>query len=455
MSIESVERVRAAIRACEALGPPVRVLSLLSGGADSACLLHALSAELGTGRVAALHVHHGLRAAADEDELFCSAFCESLGVRLHVERVAVQPGGNLEARARDARYAVAEAVRVREGLDLIATGHTASDQVETILYRLAASPGRRALLGMEPLRDRIVRPLLDVGREDVRDYCRAVGLTWREDESNADRSLARNRLRHEVIPSLREIHPAVERNVLATAAELRAEQEVLERVVDEAAARCGAGGHPPTVEFARLAREPAPVRRLLLRRLAERAAGGALALGSERVGEIERLARRGGSGVAELGAGVRAVVEYGVVRFLTDPAPGPAEAATLAVPGSCRFGVWEIRAERGGDGAAIGSLDEPVFDAARLARTLTVRSWQEGDRMHPLGLGGSKSLQDIFGDRKVPRSLRRSLPVVLSGSEIAWVAGVAVSDVFKLDQHTAATVRLRARAVSAADHPGD
>jgi len=96
-----------------------------------------------------------------------------------------------------------------------------------------------------------------------------------------------------------------------------------------------------------------------------------------------------------------------------------------------------------------------VLDAKRVAATLTVRAWQDGDRMRPLGLEGSKSLQDIFSDRKVPRSLRHTLPVVLSGAEIAWVAGVAVSDAFKLDRHTAATVRLRARVLPAADHPGD
>jgi tRNA(Ile)-lysidine synthase len=173
------------------------------------------------------------------------------------------------------------------------------------------------------------------------------------------------------------------------------------------------------------------------------------------VAEIERLARRGGSGAVDLGGGVRAVVEYGVARFVADLGPEPAEAATLAVRGSCRFGAWEIRAERGGGGEEVGSLDEPVLDAARVAATLTVRAWRDGDRMRPLGLEGSKSLQDIFSDRKVPRSLRHSLPVVLSGGEIAWVAGVAVSDAFKLDRHTAATVRLRARAVAAPDHPGD
>ncbi len=448
MSTGPVERVREAIGSSGALAPPSRVLVLLSGGADSVCLLHAVATVLGTARVEALHVHHGLRAAADQDERFCAGFCGSLGVRLHVERVAIEPGGNLEARAREARYGAAEAARGRGHLDLVATGHTRSDQVETILYRLATSPGRRALLGMEPLRDRIVRPLLDVRREDTRAYCRALELAWREDESNLDRALARNRLRLDVIPALREIHPAAERNVIATAAELRAEQEVLELAVDEAVARSGAGGRPPAVELARLAGEAAPVRRLVLRRLAELAAGGAAPLSGLRVEEIERLARRGGSGTVELGGGLRAVVEYGLARFVTDPQPGPATAAVLAVPGICRFGAWEVRSECGVDGALRGSLDEPVLDASRLLLPLTVRSWREGDRMRPLGLGGTKSLQDIFGDRKVPRSLRRSLPVVISGDEIAWVAGVAVSDAFRVTTDTAATVRLRARAVA-------
>jgi len=93
------------------------------------------------------------------------------------------------------------------------------------------------------------------------------------------------------------------------------------------------------------------------------------------------------------------------------------------------------------------------LDAGRLGTSLTVRGWRAGDRMHPLGLAGTKSLQDVFSDRKVPRSLRRSLPVVLAGDEIAWVAGVAVSERFKLDDQTSATMRLRARAVRATDEP--
>jgi tRNA(Ile)-lysidine synthase len=451
MSNRAKADVVEALQRSGALQPGESVLALLSGGADSVCLVHALHGLLGRERLQALHVHHGLRAAADDDARFCAELCRELGLQLHLERVQLGQSGNLEAQARDARYAAAEAVRGREGLDVIATGHTAGDQIETVLYRLVSSPGRRALLGMEERRGHLARPLLGVSGATTRAYCTAAGLSWREDESNADRELARNRLRLDVVPALRKVHPAADQNILATAAQLREEHEVLERAVDDVLRRAGAGGHPPAVEAARLAGEPPALRRLALRRLAESAAGGPVTVGAEAMAEVERLAARGGSGTAELGGGVRAVVEYGLVRFLRAPDEAPPEPATLPVPGHCRFGAWELHSERGSAIGPPGSLDEPLLDAARLQPTLTVRTWRDGDRIRPLGLGGSKSLQDVFGDRKVPRSLRRSLPVVLSGDEIAWVAGVAVSDDFKVGPETESTVRLRASAVGA-DH---
>jgi tRNA(Ile)-lysidine synthase len=299
---------------------------------------------------------------------------------------------------------------------------------------------------MEPLRGRIARPLLAVSREETHAYCDAAGLAWREDESNADRRLARNRLRLDVLPLLREINAGAERNVLATAAELRDEADVLDRAVEEAVRRTGAGGTPPAVDAGRLAAEPPAVRRLVLRRLAEAAAGTTVALRPEDARAIERLAERGGSGVVDLGGGLRATVEYGIVRFGGAPQDtrSPAPVA-LPIPGRCRFGGWELVSERGAAGTAdLGSPDQPQLDADRLADILTVRAWRDGDRMQPLGLAGTKSLQDLFGDRKVPRSLRRSLPVVESDGEIAWVAGVAVSERFRVRPDTTATVRLAA-----------
>jgi tRNA(Ile)-lysidine synthase len=441
--------VQARLRATGLLEPRTRVLALLSGGADSVCLVHALRELLGPAAVTALHVNHGLRAAAADDEHFCAELCETLGVRLEVQRVGLAGPGNVEALAREARYRAAEEVRDRLGLDRIATGHTSTDQVETVLYRLASSPGRRALLGMSLRSGRLIRPLLEVSRAQTRRYCEACGLAWREDETNLDRDLARNRLRLDVLPALRAIHPAADQNVLATADELREEAELLEAWVDEAIERVGAGGHPPAVEWGRLRELAAALRRLVLRRLAEQAAGGPLPLRAERVREIERLAAGGGSASLDLGSGVRVVSEYGVLRFQRPLEEREPEPARLAVPGRCRFGEWEVVCEIQGPAGkpppALGSPDEALLDVDKLAGELTVRSWRDGDRMRPLGLEGSKTLQDLFTDRKVPRSLRRRLPVVESGGEIAWVAGVALSGLFRITTETAQTARLRAR----------
>jgi tRNA(Ile)-lysidine synthase len=440
------------VRSCGLIEPKRRVLALMSGGADSVCLVHALAALLDDEALVALHVNHGLRSAADEDERFCAALCARLGVAFEAARVEVPQEGNLEAAGREARYRAAEQARARLGLDRIATGHTASDQVETALYRLVCSPGRRALLGIAAESGRLIRPLLALGRDQTRLYCEAEGLPWREDETNLDRRFARNRIRLEVLPALRELHPAAEENVLATIDELREEADLLDDLVADATEQVVASGGTPALDVARLADLPRPLRRLMLRRLAEEVAGRPLALTSARVKEIERLALRGGSGALDLGAGVRAVCEYGVLRLqrrLDPPEPPP---ALLTVPGRCRFGDWDLSCVvEPGDGHAAesGSADEPLLDAGKLASELTVRAWQEGDRMRPLGLGGTKSLQDIFTDRKVPRSLRHDLPVVESDGEIAWVAGVALSDRFRVGARTERVVRLRARAGAA------
>ncbi|HEX2233833.1 MAG TPA: tRNA lysidine(34) synthetase TilS, partial [Thermoleophilaceae bacterium] len=179
------------------------LLALLSGGGDSVALLD-VALRLGAG-LSVLHVNYGLREGADEDEAFCRELCAGLGVSLAVERVSLGADtGNLQEQARDARYALAERLAPGD----YAAAHTASDQAETVLYRLAVSPGSRALQGMEPRRGRLVRPLLRATREELRTYLRARGLGWREDPSNADRRFARARVRHDVLDALRGLSPA-------------------------------------------------------------------------------------------------------------------------------------------------------------------------------------------------------------------------------------------------------
>jgi tRNA(Ile)-lysidine synthase len=191
-------RVEEFIRRHELIAPAGEVTCLVSGGADSTCLWHALR-ELGY-RVSALHVNHGLRgAAADEDARFCA---ERLGAEVVDGR-----GGRSEDELRRIRYSFATD-RLR------ATGHTASDQVETVLYRLVASGAAR---GIKPRReDGVVRPLLTLWREETEAYCRAEGLEFRIDSSNRDTK--RGLIRDEILPRLRDLHPAADRNLLRLAA---------------------------------------------------------------------------------------------------------------------------------------------------------------------------------------------------------------------------------------------
>jgi tRNA(Ile)-lysidine synthase len=375
------------------------IVVLLSGGRDSVCLLDHLRRQ--GEAVTALHVNYGLRPEADEDEAFCRALCDRLEVPLVVHRPG-PPVGNVQAWAREVRYR--EAAKLGP---VVATGHTATDQVETVLYRLAASPGRRALLG---IRDRpgVIHPLLGWTRAETAAYCREHGLTWRDDPTNESDAYARNRVRNELLPALRSLHPAAEANILRTLEILRDEAEVLDSLIDT----------DPSVE--RIAALPPALRRLTVQAIAGEPPVAA------RTDEILALGKRGGTATLDLGGGLRAVVEYGRLRFDCGPPPAPA-ATVLRVPGSAAFGSGRVTCEIAADGA---------LDAATLAPELEVRAWSPGDRVR------GRTLQDLFTDRKIPRERRHQLPIVISAGEIAWVPGVVTAERFAAGAATRERVRL-------------
>jgi tRNA(Ile)-lysidine synthase len=330
-----VEQVREMVRAGGLLLPTHPndlhthpVVAMLSGGRDSVCLLDVAVALRGAGSVKALHVNYGLRGGeSDADERHCVALCEELAVELEIVRAHRQEGegGNLQAWARDVRYEAA--IRLAEELDerarapgrqgltaVIAAGHTASDQVETILYRLAASPGRRALLGMRAVEGRLVRPLLGVTRSETGAYCEARGLRWREDTSNDSDAYARARVRHGLMSTLRAVHPAAEANVLRTAALLREETELLDGLVAEELE------DRQSIAVARLGEMERALARLVVVSLAEDAAATYVPQAGDRVEEILELGRRGeGRLDLHVGGNVTAVVEGGLLKMVKLP----------------------------------------------------------------------------------------------------------------------------------------
>jgi tRNA(Ile)-lysidine synthase len=290
-------------------GGPVVVL--YSGGRDSTCLLDLAARIAGRAQVTALHLNYGQRDAAAADERHCQEVCQRLGVSLEVRRPRRPQGGNLQAWAREQRYGAANRLAGSRDAD-VAAGHTATDQVETILYRLASSPSRRALLGMRPRDGRLIRPLLSYTRGDTTAHCGARGLSWREDESNASTAFARNRIRAGLVPLLEAIHPGAQANVLAVAEILRQEGAVLDEVVDAAL------GGRQEIELVRL-RELAPaLRRLVVQRLADAAAGEPAAGVGRRADEVAAM-NDAGTVSLDLPHGVRATATRGVVRFERTP----------------------------------------------------------------------------------------------------------------------------------------
>jgi tRNA(Ile)-lysidine synthase len=177
--------------------------------------------------------------------------------------------------------------------------------------------------------------------------------------------------------------------------------------------------------------------------MAERASGRQVPLSRLRAAEIWRLVNQPEGGVIELGGGVEAHAEHDHVRFIAGPQAEMAEEI-LTVPGSCQFGTWEVRAELAGGVPAAEGPHLAVLDPAALGRSVTVRAWRDGDRIRPVGMDGTKSLQDLFTDRKVPRSLRHTLPVVAADGRIAWIAGVAVSEEFAAKPGASESAVLRA-----------
>jgi tRNA(Ile)-lysidine synthase len=475
-----VERVLAAAGDPPLLRHGDALVVLVSGGRDSVCLLDVAVTVCRPGRLLVLHVNYGLRGAeSDADEAHVRRLCRDLDVELEIVRAPDAPvRGNLQAWARDLRYGEAVS-RARERRARIAAGHTATDQVETVLYRLAASPGRRALLGMAPVDGLLIRPLLGVTRDLTAAYCRERGLDWRDDSTNAGEKYARNRCRHGLAVALGELHPAAAENVVRTARLLRDEAAVLDEVVATALAG------RDRISLARLAELPAALARLVVVRLAEDVAGRLVPAIGGRVPDLLGLAPRGGSAQLDVGGGVRAVVEYGVLRFESNEPGLVPPQVSLSIPGTVRFGVWQLDCDLelagtgdppvrpigagrsgetadaspgprrpAGDGqpgpAGVGLLDADVLAPGGL----TVRSWRAGDRIAPAGLGGTKSLADLFTDHRVPRAARRTLPVVACGRELAWVPGLAIGERFRVSDRTTRTAVLRAYTAPGARDPG-
>ena len=442
--------------------PGAPVVALVSGGADSTALLRLLadgvfgeSLSLGV-----LHVNHLLRGEdSDADESFVQSLCSDLGVsfvavRYDVAAYAAGEGLNLEDAGRRVRYRFAE-----EELDArcdqagasresgrIAVAHTLDDRIETFFMRALTGAGSGGLASIAPVRGRIVRPLLDASRDDVRTWLGALGQTWREDSTNADTRRLRALIRHELVPVAESVNPRF-RETLARSLDVLAEDDRLLSEMADAFARDFADIDLSAGEVA----FDRDCMQTLSRPMARRTVRSALLVAFPEASRLEHshvealvdgLTRDGFA--RDLPGGLRAFAEYGrmIVARTGDEsrcvAPG-----LLTLPGTVHLGdAGSITAADARSGDVSGSPDSVVIDATRLSEALVVDGVREGDRMRPFGMEGNRKLSDLLVDEKVPRRERANTPVVRDGERIVWLAGVRMSEHYRVTSETQRAIRL-------------
>jgi tRNA(Ile)-lysidine synthase len=463
------DRVLRTVRRHALIARGGRVVVALSGGPDSVALVHLLlelqaAGELSVAGLA--HFNHQLRGAdADGDEAFCRTKAASLDLPIEVGRGDVRAQARDERRsvedaARAARYAFLEDAADRLGADVIAVGHSADDQAETFLLRLIRGAGPRGLAGILPRSGRVVRPLIDIPRVDLRQYTASLQLESREDPTNAVLDIPRNRVRHELLPYLqREFSPGISGVLAREAAIARVDEDRLQQeAIDLAASIVLTKRDAVSIDIAALTSlHPALASRVARMALQVRAAD--TFIGFDHIERLLRFAREGRQGSAMSLPGQQALHQGS--RLVLGPEP-PRESSAgqpnsfrfpLSIPGEVMLGEqgWAISAERadrldwpGGPGLARSAHVAVALESSSLP--LAIRSRRPGDRFRPLGFGHGRKLQDFLVDRKVPREARDSLPLVVDRDDrIVWVVGESVAEDFRVTEPSRAVILLKAR----------
>ncbi len=412
----------------------LRIGVACSGGPDSVALLSALITivPLRGYRLTVLHVNHGLRPEADQEQDMLQALCQQWQVPLKVKTLQPPHGlTGIEAWARAARYAFFQQRTAACPLDYVATAHTQDDQAETVLFHAMRGSARRGLAGIPPVRDNwLIRPLLNCSRREIEVYVKEKKLSYVTDPSNADMRFTRNRIRHVLLPFLeQEFSPQIRRHLASLAETTREEEDWLEGLATSARVRITE--HDGSLSLLALNTEPSALRPRILRQWVE---GSVQDLKTAHVLRLRALSEGKIRGTVQL-PGRKSVVREGTRLILQTRRPGVTEPGyhyALQAGRSWRLASrWQLTVsaalEWKGDlrAARCSDLWSAFFDCdiSSTGCKCIVRNSRAGDRIHPLGMRGHKKVQDVFVDTKIPQSLRPGFPVVEINGQIAWIPG--------------------------------
>jgi tRNA(Ile)-lysidine synthase len=447
-----------------------RLLVAVSGGPDSVALLHLLYElrdELKM-RLEVAHLQHGIRGEdAKQDARFVTELAESLKLPFHLKeidlpRMKSNAGrGNLEAWAREERYRFFADV-VREGkLDKVATAHTEDDQAETVLMWLLRGTGMKGLSGMSPLhlhrvaagdsmeRLTIIRPLIEISKGEIVQYLEDRKLNYRHDRSNLDSSLLRNWIRLELLPKIQQRVGSGFSTRLSHQAELLRDEDSL--LAELARKSYESMQDSKGLSRAALLRESEALQRRILRHWIGRTRGHLRGLEFVHIDELLRLIKEGPpQGRLSIPGGWELVREYETLKL------AKASRSLKRICYTYEFSIGTVLSvpEAGMQlysaevDSSFGPMPtepmEALFDLKALPRKLVVRNFRPGDRFEPLGMSGHKKVKDLFIDKKVPLSVRATLPLLATGAEILWIPGYGRSDTARVTAKTKSVLHIKA-----------
>ncbi|MBI1921055.1 MAG: tRNA lysidine(34) synthetase TilS [Geobacter sp.] len=437
-----------------------RVVVAVSGGADSVALLDILaSLEEYRLQLVVAHLNHRLRGTeSDGDEAFVRDLAARYGIPCEVATEDVLALSrarklSLEEAGRLARYRFFDSLAEKHDASAIALAHHADDQAETVLMRLLRGAGTGGLAGMAPKSGLYIRPLLHVRRADIERYLFSRGLSFRTDSSNRDAAFLRNRVRLDLLPLLSSYNPSIAERLADTGEILAADEAYLAEISNERFSRLARfEGGALALSLEELAHEPRSLVLRLIRRAILDVKGDLRALSYRHIAAIERLlSSPRAHATLMLPGGVVVKKSYGTIRFSTfvGEAFVPYEmmiagSGTYRLPGGFELAIEP--ASPPSDWQGIGSRTA-FIDPSAAPFPWTVRTFRTGDRIRPMGVGGSKKVKDLFIDRKIPLDVRRRLPLLFAGEALLWVAGVVRGDAALVTKSSGEVLKVELRVV--------
>jgi len=444
-----------------------KLVVAVSGGADSVCLLHILAQwqrELGV-ELHVAHLNHQLRGAeSDSDASYVSDLAHKLGVPATIERRDVaayrdQKGGSLEEAAREVRYSFLAEVTRGIGTSKVVVGHARDDHIETVMMHLLRGVGTAGLRGLQPRsvlqysenggQLEVVRPLLEVTRQETLDYCQRYNLAPRSDSSNVSFSFLRNRIRLELLPMLRSYNPGVDKALLRLADiagdDISFIEEQASLLWKELARE---EGDVIYLDISKMVTSPRAMQRQIFRRAVKQLRGNLKDVEADHIeAMMDFLSKSAGKKMC-LPDGLTLSTEYGRLVLASPqasicPLPPLKGISNINIPGETDLPGWRVRADIiqevvGDDNGLVAS-----FDLDKVGKELTVRRRRPGDRFQPLGMGQTKKLQDFMVDSRIPRSWRDRVPLICSPKQILWVVGWRIDDRVKVTENTKEILRLQ------------